>query len=461
MKKFICCILIVVMLLTLVSCSNQEAKVQCLNCDALMDVDDKFCPSCGANAQPSASGTTDGSDDTQQGSNEKNEIAEIKVSTAQEFLSAIGSNKKIILSASSYNLSYVSNVSNDNVSKGTGEGYIISGVSNLTISGSADIIINDLFSNVLEFSNCKNLTISGITAGHNNSGETYQCEGDVIELDGCTDVVIENCKLFGCGATGLSANRSKNVVLKLTDIYDCSYSAINAWDSQIEANNCNFYEMHTFGGVLVSNSSVLKINNSTIENNSSGIFVNCDSSSVITIDNCVVEGNTFESLYSNEGKLKFNSCSITDNTGELQESSTIYQNCTFSNNSSNPVITIEYIDWDINSASGVEPIIKYKNNSEKQIAYIYFYVQFFDRMGYPAYCSIKDSDTQSLKVVGPIEAGAVKTAYWDPVIYNSAVGAAKPLYIEVKFTDGTSRRIENTTGQYWYSSTYYGGELHD
>ena len=446
MKRIICCILIVVMFAVLVSCSNQEASVQCLNCDALLDIDDKFCPSCGTNVQPSTS-----------------DVAEVKVATAREFLSAIGSNKKIILTASSYNLSYAENVSNSNVNKGIGEGYVISGVSNLIISGNAEIIINDLFSNVLEFSNCKNLTISGITAGHNNSEEVYQCEGDVIKLDSCTDVVIENCKLFGCGATGLSAYRSKNISLKQSDIYDCSYSAIDVWDSQIEATNCNFYEMHTteWGGLFVSDSSTLKINNSTIKNNSNGVFVDCDTSSFVTFENCSIEENTFESFSSNEKNLKFNNCSFADNTGEFKESSSIFQSCVFSNNSSKPVITIKSINWDINSADGVEPTIEYKNNSEKQIAYIYFHVQFFDRMGYPTYCSIQNTDTQTMRVVGPIEAGASKTSYWDPVIYNSSVGAVKPLYIEVKFTDGSSRRIENTTGQYWYSSAYYGGELHD
>ena len=50
--------------------------------------------------------------------------------------------------------------------------------------------------------------------------------------------------------------------------------------------------------------------------------------------------------------------------------------------------------------------------------------------------------------------------YWDPVIYNSAVGAVKPLSIEVVFTDGTRQTI-TCTGRYWYSNGYYGGELND
>ena len=127
---------------------------------------------------------------------------------------------------------------------------------------------------------------------------------------------------------------------------------------------------------------------------------------------------------------------------------------------SKPAVTIEQIDWDTNSANGVEPDIKYTNHSDKQIAYIYFTVKFYDRVGYPAYCSIKDTAQQRLKVTGPINSGVTKTAYWDPVIYNSAVGAVKPLSIEVVFTDGTRQTI-TCTGRYWYSNGYYGGELND
>ena len=127
---------------------------------------------------------------------------------------------------------------------------------------------------------------------------------------------------------------------------------------------------------------------------------------------------------------------------------------------SKPAIKIELIDWDINSAGGVEPDIKFTNNSDKQIAYVYFTIEFYDRMGTPAYCSIKSTTQQRLKFTGPLNAGATKYTGWEPVIYNSTVGAIKPLTIEIIFTDGTKQVITNT-GAYWYSGSYYGGELKD
>ncbi len=126
----------------------------------------------------------------------------------------------------------------------------------------------------------------------------------------------------------------------------------------------------------------------------------------------------------------------------------------------NDILTIQQIDWDINSAAGVEPSIKYTNHSSKQIAYIWFTIKFYDRMGSPAYCSIKREHTMRLKVTGPINAGQQKTGYWDPVVYNGSVAAIKPVSIEVEYTDGTKRSIK-CTGRYWYSKSYYGGDLRD
>ena len=124
-----------------------------------------------------------------------------------------------------------------------------------------------------------------------------------------------------------------------------------------------------------------------------------------------------------------------------------------------PAITLD-IDWVINSTNGVVLDVKITNNTDKQIAYVYFTIKYYDRMGNPAYCSIKDICQQTLKATGPISAGDTETAEWGPSIYNNTISAIKPLSIEVVFKDGTKQIITNTGG-YWYSNRYYGGDLHD
>lgn len=54
MKRIIAVFLVLYSLIMLVACSNQETQTQCLICNASMDINDKFCPSCGASAQSSS-----------------------------------------------------------------------------------------------------------------------------------------------------------------------------------------------------------------------------------------------------------------------------------------------------------------------------------------------------------------------------------------------------------------------
>lgn len=163
-------------------------------------------------------------------------------------------------------------------------------------------------------------------------------------------------------------------------------------------------------------------------------------------------------------------CSVCDETEGSVSPSHYYQNgyCEYCyskdpyylNITDNDIFTIEQIDWDINSASGVEVDIEFKNRSSKQIAYVYFTLKFYDRMGNPAYCQIKKSHTQRLQYTGPLNAGSRKTGYWDPIIYCSATAAIKPLTVEIEYTDGTKLTI-TPNGTYWYASDFYGGSLKD
>ncbi len=125
-----------------------------------------------------------------------------------------------------------------------------------------------------------------------------------------------------------------------------------------------------------------------------------------------------------------------------------------------PAISIDQINLDINYVGGIDTTIDFTNNSDKQIAYIYFNVKYYDRMGYSASCSIKNSSNARLKLTGPVDANQNDDGYWEAVIYNSSVAAVLPQTIEIIFTDGTSQTIQNN-GVYWHTSSYYGGDLHN
>lgn len=127
---------------------------------------------------------------------------------------------------------------------------------------------------------------------------------------------------------------------------------------------------------------------------------------------------------------------------------------------SKPAVVISRIDWDINSVGGVDTYIYFKNCSDKQIAYISFYVTYYDRMGKKAYCEISHNCDFKLDYTGPLNSGknVNGSIYWSAVIYNSTVDAVLPNKIEIDFSDGTKQTITNN-GMYWYGSDFYGGDL--
>lgn len=455
----------------------------------------------------------------------------VTVYTAQELIDNITHNRNITLGSTYYDLSDVVLPNNALITRQefSDIGITINNVYNLSISGDAEIVIDDLSATVLDFIGCTNLKLDGLTVGHIE--DDGGCQGAVIYLTECDNAVVKNCSLYGCGSVGIWAYQSMNIKVENTDIYDCSYGGIDLTFSTATINNVSIYDMvcGEYGYAISFYDSTATFTNCEITNVNAGKIIDNEWSdeTSATFNNCSFTGNACSVFVSGEEGLIFNSCVISGNLGFVNSTSSIFKNCTISNNTSGYTIpdvtyyslteaseildsleisyTVEYVygdmyadckypydkvisqsktgvfatketvklvvsksaiiieqvDWDVNSVGGIEPEIKYTNNSNKQIAYIYFTIKFYDTVGYPAYCDVYTSKCQGrLKVTGPINAGQTKTSYWDVIIYDWHVGAIKPLTIEVQFTDGTTQTI-TCDGRYWYSGSYYGGDLHD
>ena len=101
-------------------------------------------------------------------------IDEVTVETAQEFVNAIGSNKRILLKPGVYNLSNIDqiNKADNSVIWNTvydGNELNIQDVHNLTIegieSGNVEIKVAPRYPNIMNFTNTSNITIKNIIAG--------------------------------------------------------------------------------------------------------------------------------------------------------------------------------------------------------------------------------------------------------------------------------------------------------
>ena len=158
---------------------------------------------------------------------------EIAVSTADEFLAAIGPDRTIVLSES------VSLA--DALTYGSGEGryyrweecydgpqLVIRGVSNLTIRGAENETVSltavPRYADVLCFETCEGVIIRGLTLGHSEGAG--ECSGAVLHFDGCNEMTVDGCRLYGCGTLGVDASFVRDLKVTDSEIYDCSIGGV-------------------------------------------------------------------------------------------------------------------------------------------------------------------------------------------------------------------------------------------
>jgi len=203
-----------------------------------------------------------------------NEAAkEITVGTAEELLTALGSNRRILLKEGEYNLTAAEPgfVGSANVyfeACTDGLQLILNEVHNLTIQGAGDtgseILIEPRYAYVMGFLNCSNVSIAGIKAGHTEGGE---CEGGVFSFDNSTGIQVENTSMYGCGTVGICLNESADVKVTGSTIYECT------------------------GFIMeIYNSSDILFRDCVFRNNTGGAYI--DTASNLTIDSCSFLRNT-------------------------------------------------------------------------------------------------------------------------------------------------------------------------
>ena len=161
---------------------------------------------------------------------------QVTVTTVDEFLAAIAPNTEIIVDAELIDLSKATGYGKINgdyyywAEEFDGPELFITGVSNLTIRGSSEDhnmnVISSVprYSDVLNFFNCSNVMVTGLTAGHTE--EPGYCMGGVLSFMNCQDILVEDCGLFGCGTLGVKAESSKNIQIINNDIYDCTVGGV-------------------------------------------------------------------------------------------------------------------------------------------------------------------------------------------------------------------------------------------
>ena len=179
---------------------------------------------------------------------------EVHVSTAEEFLAAIGPNTEIVLDGDTFDFSTARGYGTESGEYYgwedifDGPGLVIRNVDNMTIRGGTEnykahtLEAVPRYANVLTLEDCSNITLSGFTAGHTR--EQGECTGGVIALRRCTNTRVLSCGLFGCGTLGVEGQYCDGVTLEKNEIYDCTYGGVRFWNGRdITLTDNNFHDL--------------------------------------------------------------------------------------------------------------------------------------------------------------------------------------------------------------------------
>ena len=233
----------------------------------------------------------------------------VNVSTVDELLDAIAPDTEIVLETGSYNLCEASSYGGASGSdyyrwEEVYDGYalILTGVENLVIRGSGRhvtlIETDPRYADVLVLEDCFNVELADITAGHTRyPGE---CSGGVINLYWSDDIRMHRLGLYGCGVIGINAEGSTAIVLKDSDIYECSSSAgylLNSRSVTISGNRIYNTGDQEYGGYTFF--AIDGCSDVLIENNafSDSILYNLMSTqnSQVELSNNLISGNRIQS----------------------------------------------------------------------------------------------------------------------------------------------------------------------
>ena len=215
------------------------------------------------------------------------------VSTVDELIAAIGPDREIRLEEGTYDLSSASTYAGETGNEWccweeVYDGYelVIQFTNNLTITGAGkgETILSAAprYAQVLRLNSCRNVSMTGFTAGH--TVEPGSCVGGVIYLDYDRGVSVRDVGLYGCGVTGVSADNCTDLTVANSDIYECSYNGIQVMNSTgVNVVNCKLYDL-----------------GKNQEWEASEVF-NLVSSSDIAISDCEIYGNLSQYLVRSSG----------------------------------------------------------------------------------------------------------------------------------------------------------------
>jgi hypothetical protein len=230
----------------------------------------------------------------------------VYVDSANELVLALRSNSKIITRFSESILTRAILKPNQNTrweNVYDGKELNAYNLSNVDISGNSSLLIEPRYAWVLNFHHCHSIAIRGLRLGHTEEG---YCVGGVLRFESCSNIVLENCDLFGCGTYGLEFVDCEQVDIFNSIIRQCTYGIANFNNiSNVKIRNCEFKENRCFNAISLTGGIDLAISKSTFSQNSVYYeFFKFDKAEApsFRLDGCTFKDNVYP-RFTNEPRL--------------------------------------------------------------------------------------------------------------------------------------------------------------
>lgn len=151
-------------------------------------------------------------------------------------------------------------------------GILLEGLEDVVIEGKGgvNLIVTDLNDDVIALESCSRIQVKGLRARHETPADDYRCEGAVIRCRNSQKLFIAENHLNGCGASGVFAMSSKDIVIYKNHIFNNTYAGVWLQDASATVHRNKIYDnasaLITYGKCGVS------LTDNTIESNGGNIY---------------------------------------------------------------------------------------------------------------------------------------------------------------------------------------------
>ena len=248
------------------------------------------------------------------------------VSTAAEFVAALGSDRTIELVGNVYFLSEMADRVNPNKDVQFVREYVdnelhISNVKNLVIRGKEGqrpmVLTEPEYGNVLVFENSSGITLEHLSMGH--GPPRGFCSGGVLRFVNSHGIRVRDCLLFGSGTEGIAAEKCSAIEVLNSQIERCTYNILTLDECRrVLFKKCSFSnnESQVSGLINLYDCDLVKFDGCKIEGNGNDYtryLFELRGAPIVQVDGCAISGNTYFNLTNEPTALHLQKSSVSGN----------------------------------------------------------------------------------------------------------------------------------------------------